>query len=108
MAGLDGTGPRGKGPMTGKTRGYCAGTVSEMPLYRRGRGQMERMGQNNRRRARIDRGSGRCMSGRFDKSYQIENAEYLLDSKQSLEDQKLILEERLNKINEELRNSNDR
>lgn len=106
MAGLDGTGPRGKGPMTGKTRGYCAGTVAEMPLYCRG--QMERIGQANRRRARMDRGSGRCMGGRFDRTYHIENAEYLLDSKQGLEDQKLILEERLSKINQELRNSNDR
>ena len=106
MARLDGTGPRGSGPMTGRTRGYCAGQVSERPVYGRG------FGQDMRRRGGMNRGSGRCMGGRFNERcmerYCIENAEYLLDSKSSLEEEKGILERRLNKINEELENSNDR
>lgn len=105
MARLDGSGPRGDGPMSGKTRGFCAGNVSEVPVYGRGMGQ-------GRRRAEMNRGNGRCMSNRFNERcmgrYNIENAEYLLDPKESLEQEKKILEDRLNNINQELENSNDK
>lgn len=109
MARLDGSGPRGDGPMSGRTRGYCAANVSEKPVYGRG---MHQMGQVGRRRAEMNRGNGRCMRNRFNERcmgrYNIENAEYLLDPKQSLEQEKEILEDRLNNINGELENLNDK
>lgn len=98
MAGFDGNGPRGTGPMTGKGMGYCAADVSERPYY--GRGMGLGMGRGiARRRPGIGRGIGRRGLGR----YSVEDAEYLFDSKISLEDEKTILEERLNKINSQLK-----
>lgn len=101
MARFDGNGPRGDGPMTGKAMGYCAGHVSERPYF----------GREYRRRPQRNMGFGRSMGNRFSGCrigrYYVEDAEYMLDSKDSLEREKGILEDRLNKINKELNDLKD-
>lgn len=106
MARFDGSGPRGIGPMTGKGMGYCAGDALEKPFYGRG------MGRGIRRRPGANMGFGRGMGNRFYRRgfdrYYVEDAEYVLDPKESLEEEKRILEDRLNNINGELENLNDK
>lgn len=106
MARLDGRGPIGTGPMTGRAMGYCAGEVSERPFYNRG------MGRANRRRPGINRGFGRCMAnrpyGRGMGRYYADEFDYPADSKVSLEAEKRLLEERLNSVEEELNDLNDK
>lgn len=56
MARLDGTGPRGEGPMTGRAMGYCREDLdgeTDRPLYREG------LGRRIRRRPNAGRGLGR-------------------------------------------------
>lgn len=104
MARLDGRGPLGAGPMTGRAMGYCAGEVRERP-YRRD----ARMA---RRRPGFARGYGRCMAARpYARGYgryYADEFDYPMDSKESLEEEKRLLEERLNSVEEELNDLNDK
>lgn len=101
MSRFDGTGPNGRGSMTGKGMGYCIGTVIENPMYGRGLG---RINQNFRRGGR---GMARGLRCGF-KGYSIENPKYLLSDKESLQSEKAILEMRLNSIKEELETLSDK
>lgn len=61
MAGFDGSGPRGEGPMTGRRVGYCREDEEEnleRPFYRNG------LGRRIRRRPGSKRVLGRRASGR--------------------------------------------
>lgn len=59
MPGLDGTGPRGEGPMTGGGRGYCTpGQVGNRPTYGWGYGYGRGYGQGRGIRRGYGRGRG--------------------------------------------------
>jgi hypothetical protein len=59
MPGLDGTGPRGEGPMTGGARGYCAPSADQVPQGPRGARFLSGLGRLNPLR-----GAGRGSRGR--------------------------------------------
>ncbi len=74
MANLDGTGPNGQGPKTGKGRGKCEGSSSQGGL---GRG----MGMRN--------GMGRCCGrGNFQAPSLDEEAKFLRERLDCIEKQK--------------------
>lgn len=102
MARFDGSGPMGKGAMTGRGMGYCAGDVYERPYYGRGMGRRPYGGRGFGRG--MGRGFYRCGYPR----YYVEDASYALDSKEMLKEEKAMLEERLNLLEKELENLKDK
>lgn len=82
MSGMDGTGPLGMGPQTGKSLGRCSGRQN---FQRQGR-------QMNCRRGM---GFGRGIKFSEDFSHQI-------DEKSLIEEEKKMLEDRLEIINQKL------
>lgn len=92
MARRDGTGPLGRGPLTGRGFGVC--NENRMTSARQGRGAGLELGQ------RCGRGFGQGQGRGFGIARQYnENT-----SEELLIEQKEILEDRLRVINEELEN----
>jgi len=83
----DGTGPMGRGTMTGRGLGFCTGVNAD----RYGAGLVRGMGLGNGCR----RGFGGCYSGQLP----------MLTDKELLTEQKELLQKRLDAISKQLENS---
>lgn len=95
MPGMDGTGPRGMGSMTGRGMGYCSSRLS-------GRGVKPFYGGGTRIGRGYGRGLGRCLSSYV--PYETNSAYKNTDEeKYFLEHEKKILEARLKDISDALK-----
>ena len=98
MPGGDGTGPMGRGPMTGRAAGFCAGNPNPgytTPVY--GQGFVRGLG----------RGAGRGVRGRGRRFWYREYSDVPLNQP-STEDEKFYLENLVKNLKDELKAVNDR
>ncbi len=89
MPRLDGTGPNGRGPMSGGGRGRCADRVSSRPFYGRAR-KIKGAGYPCYRPAR-----------RFYRATAQEREEFLAQEKEMLEEEIQMVEEELSELQKE-------